>query len=235
MRNAPPKLLIALDCNTTIACKVFIDTLNLDVGYKIGSSLLASTTSTTLDALLRSIRSSGKTIFWDSKYFDIPSQVSSTIHAIKDRADMISVHILGGRQMLTEAVTAAKEHGTKIVGITRLTSNNALFTAFLDASLAYQCGIKHLVCPIEDVKKIKSYTPAVITISPGVRPAWYNSNDDHISFSSPSDAAEAGCDYVVVGRPILNSKWGYRNATKMVLEELSAPVAQLGRGTTFKQ
>ena len=69
-------------------------------------------------------------IFLDLKLHDIPNTVSSAIKSlIPLNPYMINVHISGGAVMLREAVSAvqeSKDNRPKIVGVTILTSMNAV-------------------------------------------------------------------------------------------------------------
>lgn len=43
-------------------------------------------------------------------------------------------------------------------------------------------------------------------ICPGIRPLWYQENDDQERTMTPKEAKEAGADLFVIGRPLLNSE-----------------------------
>ena len=56
---------------------------------------------------------------------------------------------------------------------------------------------------IEIVKKIAKNR--LIIVTPGIRPSSYNKKDDQKRVMGPSKALSLGADYVVIGRPIMES------------------------------
>ena len=63
----------------------------------------------------------GHRVFLDLKLHDIPNTVKNSVHRlVRAGADMITVHISGGVEMLKVAVGEAGD--AKIIGVTMLTS-----------------------------------------------------------------------------------------------------------------
>jgi orotidine-5'-phosphate decarboxylase len=156
-------------------------------------------------------------VFLDLKLHDIPAQVSGAIAAVGDiGATYTTVHAFGGPAMLTAAVEAAPEDLT-ILAVTVLTSlddgdlsgfgiaDDAEKTVLRLADLALSCGIPGLVCSPREVGGIRErYGPAPdgpLLMVPGIRPADDDAGDQRRTLG-PSEAARAGADILVVGRPI---------------------------------
>ena len=62
-------------------------------------------------------------------------------------------------------------------------------------------------------------TPDVKLITPGIRPADDLTSDDQKRVMTPAEAARAGANFIVVGRPILKAK-DPAAAARAILAEL---------------
>jgi orotidine-5'-phosphate decarboxylase len=60
------------------------------------------------------------------------------------------------------------------------------------------------VCSPLELSQIRSV--AIKKICPGVRPAWYQGQDDQHRAATPAEAIANGADFLVIGRPLLNAK-----------------------------
>jgi orotidine-5'-phosphate decarboxylase len=152
-------------------------------------------------------------IFLDLKLHDIPATVSGAARAIADLAPTyLTVHATGGAAMITAAAEALPE--TRITAVTVLTSLAAEDldriglagppeTAVVRLSmLAVEAGARAIVCSPREVASVRAAVgPAIRLITPGVRPAGANS-DDQARVSTPSRALADGADLLVIGRPI---------------------------------
>ena len=59
---------------------------------------------------------------------------------------------------------------------------------------------------IEDLKLFNEEEyGGLLKVVPGIRPKDFLSNDDQKRVATPAEAARSGADYIVVGRPVLNS------------------------------
>ena len=116
--------------------------------------------------------------------------------------------------MLKAAATAAKESGILLVAVTVLTSMDAMELASIGLNVSPQeqvqrlalltqtCGVPGVVCSALELPVIrKSCGNDFITVVPGIRPAG-SSADDQKRIMTPEQAAQAGSNYIVVGRPI---------------------------------
>ena len=152
-------------------------------------------------------------VFLDLKLHDIPATVAGAARAVAHlEPRYLTVHASGGPAMIAAAVEALPD--TLVAGVTVLTS---LSSADLDhiglagppqdavrrlARLAVDAGARALVCSPQEVAVVRDAVgPAVVLITPGVRPAGA-STDDQARVSTPEQAVAAGADLLVVGRPI---------------------------------
>ena len=138
---------------------------------------------------------------------------------------MMTIHLSGGRAMVTAAVKAAQEESQalsierpKIAGVSVLTSLSGedLKEIGIDkppseqvmhlARFAASCGTDALVCSADDLALIRSNVPReLMLITPGIRPGW-SQRGDQKRVATPSSALKAGADLLVIGRPISDAK-----------------------------
>jgi len=156
---------------------------------------------------------SGVDVFLDLKLHDIPATVAGAAHAVaRLRPTYLTVHATGGRAMIRAAAQAAPD--TKIAAVTVLTSlgvddmgavgleGKPLDAARRLSSLAVGAGAAAIVCSPHEVAAVREEVgPDVTLITPGVRPAGTDSQDQ-ARVSTPREALEAGADLLVIGRPI---------------------------------
>ena len=193
--------------------------------YKVGSALFTAAGPAAVELALRHC----KKVFLDLKFHDIPNTVAA---AVKSAASLgvysVSLHLSGGAEILKAC--AALEKKPKLWGITVLTSldEHELFrvgfrcgilkTARGLADLAAENGADGVVCsPLEAAEIKKMHGEKITVITPGVRlPKADNltaldgrpesAGDDQKRTLTPKEAAAAGADFIVVGRPIINAK-----------------------------
>jgi orotidine-5'-phosphate decarboxylase len=152
-------------------------------------------------------------IFLDLKLHDIPNTVAKAVEAIAPLAPAIlTVHAAGGREMMAAAKAAAPA-GTKVVGVTVLTSLDrddlaAIGVAGSPANqvkrlteLAREAGLDGIVCSGEEVAAARSAWPDGFFAVPGVRPAGADVADQK-RVVTPRQAMGDGASVLVIGRPI---------------------------------
>lgn len=153
----------------------------------------------------------GFEIFLDLKLHDIPNTVKKSIEGLVSYPiKMLTIHISGGKEMMTAAMEVVAGTGIKIFGVTALTSlsdddtleifqrtTSEHVDAMLD--LAQFAGIDGVVCSPHELE-IVSKRESLLSITPGIR--TQDSNDDQKRVMTPKEAAELGADYIVIGRPI---------------------------------
>jgi orotidine-5'-phosphate decarboxylase len=130
---------------------------------------------------------------------------------------MVTVHAAGGPAMVAAAREAAEAAGgarPKILAVTVLTSLDAATLAETGvaggpvqqvlrlARLAVAAGADGLVCSPQEVSRLRDALGEGPTlVVPGVRPAG-SAAGDQARTATPEQVAEAGADWVVVGRPV---------------------------------
>ena len=126
----------------------------------------------------------------DAKIYDIRDTVLRTVDAaIALGASMLTVH--------ADCVPYVKaEDRLKIIAVRRLTDGTAG-----DSPVAWETAAAGFICPMTHVAALRQLTDKII-ISPGIRPAGA-APDNHQAPATPEEAAQAGADYIVVGRPII--------------------------------
>jgi orotidine-5'-phosphate decarboxylase len=160
-------------------------------------------------------------IFLDLKLHDIPNTVEKSLKAIsKLRPIFTTIHISGGDEM--QKISALKNNKkTNILGVTVLTSLdekqtskyykeknvNNLVKKF--ANYAKKNNLSGLVCsPLEINIVRKEVGREMILVVPGIRPNKKSSSkkDDQKRTLTPKQAIDLGANFLVIGRPIIESK-----------------------------
>jgi orotidine-5'-phosphate decarboxylase len=152
-------------------------------------------------------------VFLDLKLHDIPATVSGAARAVRGLAPRyLTVHAGGGPAMIRAAADALPD--TLVTGVTVLTSltDDDLTAIGLAgppesavrrlASLAVGAGARALVCSPQEVAAVRAAVgPDVVLITPGVRPAGAD-RQDQARVATPEQALADGADLLVIGRPI---------------------------------
>ncbi len=212
------KIIVALDVSEKERAEKIIEKLSSSVKYfKVGLELYSSEGNN----IVKEIKSKGLRVFLDLKLHDIPNTVSNTIRNIAElKPSMVTVHTLGGGQMLEAAVAAARESypEMKILGVTVLTSldKKSLFSMGIEisekdlvsklAKLAFDSGCDGIVCSAQDLGDIREeYPPPFLVVIPGIR-LPEDELADQRKVSHPCLAFEKGADFIVLGRSITNKE-----------------------------
>lgn len=229
------KLIVALDFNQERDVEELIEKLSpADCALKVGSELFTLFGSN----LVRKLVVRGFKVFLDLKFHDIPNTVARACAAAADLGVwMINVHALGGSAMMQAAQKSLQVYGHEkplLIAVTILTSlaeadlKELGFHASVDeqvsrlALLAQQSGLDGIVCGALEVPRIKSLCANnFLTITPGIR-LEENSLDDQVRVVNVKQAQVLGSDYIVVGRPITQSR-DPMLVVKGILELLKEP------------
>ncbi|HEX6639700.1 MAG TPA: orotidine-5'-phosphate decarboxylase [Thermoanaerobaculia bacterium] len=207
-------LILALDRPDAVQALDLVDRLGDDADfYKVGAELFTAAGP----RVIAELRERGKRVFLDLKYHDIPNTVASAVRAATSLGvDLLTVHASGGESMLRAAAEAGNEGGPRIVAVTLLTSLapgevERVWGRSIDslrpevdrlAALAVDCGLAGIVASPLEVEAVKRrFGTRCLVVTPGVRPAGAAA-DDQTRTASAGDAARAGADYLVVGRPV---------------------------------
>jgi len=160
-------------------------------------------------------------IFLDLKLHDIPNTVNKGLKAIsKLKPIFTTIHISGGDDM--QKISILKNNKiSHILGVTILTSLdkkqtqkyyneknvNILVKKF--ARYAKKNNLSGLVCsPLEISSVRKEVGKKMILVVPGIRTEInsLNKKDDQKRTLTPKEAINLGADFLVMGRPIIESK-----------------------------
>ena len=159
-------------------------------------------------------------IFLDLKLHDIPNTVQKGLKAIlKLNPIFTTIHICGGDEMQKLSVLKNNKK-TIILGVTVLTSLdekqtlkyykeknvNILVKKF--ANYAKKNNLSGLVCsPLEIGIVRKEVGEKMILVVPGIRPNKKppSKKDDQKRTLTPKEAIDLGADFLVIGRPIVES------------------------------
>lgn len=237
MRIINNPLIVALDVDTLGEAKGLVDQLSpvVDI-FKVGSQLFTAAGPTVIEYILEK----RKNVFLDLKFHDIPHTVANAVGAAiglnqrgreKGRGIcMLTVHTLGGKEMLVRAVRSADDQ-TKIrgvlrpliLGITVLTSDenkdNIPPIVLERALLAKDCGLDGVVASSQEAALIRQKLGKdFIIVTPGIRPLGSEAGDQK-RITTPTQAVHNGSNFIVVGRPIVKALDPLQ-AAKDILEEI---------------
>ncbi len=174
---------------------------------------------------VKKIKELGVKIFLDMKYHDIPKQISSSMKAAMDLdVDIVTIHSLGGKEMMAETISEAEKYAKlskvklpRIAAVTILTSMDqsqlkdiGIERKIKDqvlhlVGIAYESGVRNFVCSPHEIEAIKAKYKDVTLIVPGIRPESSKS-DDQKRIMTPKEAIDKGADFLVIGRPITKSE-----------------------------
>src|SRR5580700_3544446 len=106
MRDARERLIVALDVSTAAAAQKIVAAVGDSARYyKVGLQLYTAEGP----QIVRDLVASGRQIFLDLKYHDIPNTVSAAVReAAQLGVSMLTVHAAGGQKMLRAAVESAR-------------------------------------------------------------------------------------------------------------------------------
>ena len=155
----------------------------------------------------------GLPIFLDLKFHDIPNTVAKAIQALAPLTpSVLTVHAAGGRAMMEDAKAAAPS-GTRVVGVTVLTSLDGGDLGAIGiksdpqvqverlAALAREAGLDGIVCSGNELAAVRKGWKDGFFVVPGIRPADAAVGDQK-RVMTPRDALDAGASILVIGRPV---------------------------------
>lgn len=170
--------------------------------------------------IIKKAINSGFKVFLDLKLHDIPNTIEKAVEScIKHNVDMVTLHISGGKEMLQKAVSIKNQYKSniKLLGVTVLTSFDNINFQELNykysledmvryfARLGYDCGLDGIICSPKEIKTLRDEIGHnMLIITPGIR--IITGNDDQKRTMTPKEAFSSGADYIVIGRPILQSE-----------------------------
>lgn len=167
---------------------------------------------------VRALHERGFKVFLDLKFHDIPNTTAKAVAAAAELGVwMVNVHASGGMRMMQAACEALQPYGKDkplLIGVTVLTSmeQSDLNGVGLDiapqeqvmrlASLTKEAGLDGVVCSAQEASLLKEALGKEFQlVTPGIRPVGSQQGDQR-RIMTPSQALQAGSDYLVIGRPI---------------------------------
>jgi len=227
-------LIVALDVSTASEATKIVQSIGESVGlYKVGKQLFTAVGP----EIVRDLVASGKKVFLDLKFHDIPNTVAAAVRSASGLGvSMVTVHAAGGSKMLNAAVEAAAstarpplilavtvltsftDQDVQEIGFSGKTTDNVLRLA----SLAQAAGCGGVVSSVAEVKALRQLLGTGFAIvTPGIRPAG-SATDDQARVATPSAAIAAGASHIVVGRPITEAENPAQAAREIISEIESA-------------
>lgn len=241
------RLIVALDVPTAAAARKIVAAVgDSALTYKVGMQLYTAEGP----AIVRELVDSGRRVFLDLKYHDIPNTVAAAVReAAELGVDMLTVHSFGGGKMLQAAVDAAQARrpGLLVLAVTVLTSlsNVELGTIGLRGgtteevlrltALSLAHGCKGVVTSAREAAALREeFGQDFAIVTPGVRPAG-SGHDDQARVVTPAEAIAAGASHIVVGRPITEAPDPAAEARAILgqigYEEFSVPSSEFSEKT----
>jgi orotidine-5'-phosphate decarboxylase len=208
--DARDRMIVALDVADKDKAEALVKTLGDAVSfYKIGMELVYG------GGLLfaRDLAASGKKVFLDLKLHDIPNTVKKAAAQVS-RLGMSYLTVHAFPQTMKAALEATQGTGTKILGVTVMTSYDDADLAAagykmgvkdlvaLRAQQAKDIGIGGLILSAEEVVAMRKLVGSQLDlVTPGIRPAG-SAVGDQKRVMTPGEAIQAGATRLVIGRPI---------------------------------
>ncbi|HEX5037161.1 MAG TPA: orotidine-5'-phosphate decarboxylase [bacterium] len=215
------KLILALDVDSLREAarlvRLFKDKVSL---YKVGLGLFTSAGPD----VVRMIQDEGGRVFLDLKFHDIPNTVARACEsAARLQVFMMNVHAQGGLEMMKAAAEAVGDRSL-LLAVTVLTSDpktKATESQVLKlAEQAREAGLQGVVCSPLEAKAVREASgPDFTIVTPGVRPSGAPLGDQKRALT-PREALDAGSNYLVVGRPVLEADNPIQ-ALELILAEIS--------------
>lgn len=228
-------MIVALDFASLAEAQAMAALLAGRVGmFKVGLELLMCEGPQAVTQIV----ATGTPVFVDSKLHDIPNTVAGAAAALgRLGCAMFNVHAAAGLEALRAARQAsdraAADAGKKrplVIGVTILTSldDSDLATLGISGSpaervlalalLCQQAGLDGVVAsPLEAAAIKEACGRQFLVVSPGIRPGLASLGDQKRAMT-PRDAAAAGADYLVVGRPVTAADDPVQAVERIVVE-----------------
>ena len=225
------RLIVALDVSSSAEAQRIVQQVGDSAQiFKVGKQLFTAEGP----QLVRDLVASGRKVFLDLKFHDIPNTVSGAVtEAAKLGVSMLTVHGSGGSKMLKSAAEASALSMSKplVLAVTVLTSLSDADLAELSvavdvktqvlrlAKLAVKAGCGGVVASAQEARQLRDELGTGFAIvTPGVRPTGA-SVGDQARVVTPAEAIRAGATHIVVGRPITEAS-DPRKAAREIVEQL---------------
>ncbi len=227
------RLIVALDVSSAAAAQKIVTAVgDSALTYKVGMQLYTAEGP----HVVRDLVASGRRVFLDLKYHDIPNTVASAVtEAARLGVSMLTVHASGSEKMLRAAADGARAVNPSLIvlGVTVLTSmaeddleKIGIHEPLVDevlrlAALALKSGCTGIVTSAREASAARRELGREFAIvTPGVRPAG-SGYADQVRVVTPAEAIAAGASHIVVGRPITGAE-DPAAAAREILREIMA-------------
>ncbi len=235
--NYMEKIIVALDVSNKEEALSLVRQLKDTKIFKVGLQLFTAEGP----PLIQNLHELGKKVFLDLKLHDIPNTVAGAVRmGVRMGIHMMTLHASGGKEMMAGAACAAKEEAERLGQGAPLLLAVTVLTSLKDeqlkdigipadtksqvlnlAGLAHQSGIEGIVCSPKEIEAIKrTYKKDLTVVAPGIRPKWAAAQDQK-RILTPAQAVQKGADYLVIGRPIIQSPSPH-DAFLRILDELKS-------------
>lgn len=210
--NYNSRIILACDFNNKEELYAFLNKMgNKKLFLKLGMQILYKEGF----SLVEEMRARGHNIFVDLKVHDIPNTASMAVKSLMNyKPDFLTIHALGGSEMMKAIMKQVEGTETKILAVTILTSMNQEAIEQLNINkpvaeevkdlmkLAKHSGVTHVVCSAHEANFAKEI--GLQTITPGIRLEGDASNDQ-ARIMTPKQAFANGSTFIVLGRSITNA------------------------------
>lgn len=234
---ARDRLIVALDVPNAAQARQIVQSLGETVTtYKVGKQLFTAEGP----QLVRDLIASGRKVFLDLKFHDIPNTVAAAVRSAAELGvTMLNVHASGGSKMMKAAAEAAAQSATKplVLAVTVLTSmsdsdmqeigisGNVLTQVLRLGALARSAGCGGIISSAQEASALRRELGdgfAIVVL--GIRPAGA-APGDQVRVMTPREAIAAGATYLGVGRPILEADDPLA-AARQIVTEIEAAAAE---------
>lgn len=229
MTTNPNPLIIALDLDNTSNALDLVQKLGHSCDfYKVGMELYAAGGP----QFVSHLRSEGKKIFLDLKFYDIGETVKRATRYVCERIRPTLLTVHGSKAIMDAARTGCDGTVTKLLGVTVLTSFDEQDLADLGFQVpvsdlvalrvrnAVQTGMDGVICSPLEVARVREIAgKESILVTPGVR-SPSASQGDQKRVATPKQAMENGATYLVIGRQVTRAD-DPKRAYGDILEEIS--------------
>ena len=190
------RLIVALDLPSAAKARQLVQSIgDAATTYKVGKQLFTAEGP----QIVRDLVSSGRKVFLDLKFHDIPNTVAGAVRAASELGvSMLTVHASGGGTMLKAAAEAAAESAKKplVLAVTVLTSlcdadliHLGIAARVIDhvvhlAALARDAGCDGVVASALEAHQLRRELGGDLKIvTPGIRPGGSSlpGDDPHLS------------------------------------------------------
>ena len=222
-------IIVALDFETAAEASALVALLGDRIQvYKIGMELYAGAGM----AFARELRSQGKDVFLDMKFYDIPETVRRAVCQVA-RAGLQFLTVHGSDAVMRAAVEGRDTSNLQLLAVTLLTSFDrqdiedlgypcqATDLVDLRVRKAMAAGMQGIVASPLDAARVRRLAGAgTLLVTPGVRSAGAAKSDQK-RVATPAEAIREGADYVVVGRQVTRAADPVGEVDR-VLDEIAA-------------